>query len=619
LHLAPTRPADPSGTQAPLPELCGIPGTRASSRMPAARMTRCGQQPRQLVGRCVPRRWLSSPIGAHMTAETSTRGRHKVHATISSADVDLPESLPPYAGGAEQAPKWRYSPQSGLEQIERSQRMGTPRDEFSCQAQEAHATSRAKQRARERHHFAAAEYAMFADLLALMSEPCPATKRKMLRAKHRRDLAKTQIQELTRPRETQIPASGTVPERSQRQAMEIEDQFGAHNYKPLPVVLERGEGCYVYDTDGRRYYDCLSAYSAVNQGHCHPRIIAALTQQAAKITLTSRAFYSAELGPYERFACQYFGYDKLLPMNTGVEAGETSNKIARRWGYEVKGVPSGEAKIIYAKGNFWGRTLAAISSSTDPQSRSGFGPFLPGSVLVEYGDLQDLKSTISDPAVVAVMLEPIQGEAGVVVPPEGYLSGVRELCNKHNVLLIADEVQTGLGRTGARLCCDHDGVRPDILLLGKALSGGVLPVSAVLADNDVMGVITPGSHGSTFGGNPLGAAVATEALKVLQDEGLAENASVQGELFRAGLQDLADSRPDLIKTVRGKGLLNGLVMHDDLEPEKNAASACVQLMHAGLLAKPTHDTIIRFSPPLTLTAVQTYEQIELISDVFKSL
>eukprot|EP01048_Picozoa_sp_COSAG05_P015040 COSAG05_NODE_1765_length_4122_cov_2.666915_3_plen_545_part_00 len=451
--------------------------------------------------------------------------------------------------------------------------------------------------------------------------------------------------------------SGSDSSPSAAELIELESKYGAHNYHPLPVVLARGEGCYVYDSDGRKYFDCLSAYSAANQGHCHPKILAALYKQAAKMTLTSRAFHNTEyvpaplltvaavkrdrdadqaayrlctcmvhrlidccccrLGPYEKFACEYFGYDKLLPMNTGVEAGETSNKIARRWGYEVKGVEEDKAKIIYAKGNFWGRTIAAISTSTDPESRRGFGPFLPGSAIVDYGDLEQMEREMAeDPNVVAVMLEPIQGEAGVVVPPPGYLQGVREICDKYNVLFIADEVQTGLGRTGAMIACDHDNVRPDMLLLGKALSGGVLPVSAVLADDAVMSVIDPGSHGSTFGGNPLGCAVATAALKVLRDEGLPANAAVMGEIFRNGLEELAVERPDMVEMVRGKGLLNGMVMKGG--EGKDAWTVCMKMMEAGLLAKPTHDTIIRFSPPLTLSEEQVREQLSIIKEVVHS-
>ena len=338
---------------------------------------------------------------------------------------------------------------------------------------------------------------------------------------------------------------------------------------------------------------------------------------AASILTAPNNCCVCRLGAYEKFVCDFFGYDKLLPMNTGVEAGETSNKIARRWGYEVKGVEEDKATIIYAKGNFWGRTIAAISTSTDPESRRGFGPFLPGAAMVDYGDLSQLEhAMIENPNIVAVMLEPIQGEAGVVVPPPGYLQGVREICDTHNVLFIADEVQTGLGRTGAMIACDHDGVRPDMLLLGKALSGGVLPVSAVLADDAVMGVIDPGSHGSTFGGNPLGCAVATAALSVLRDEGLPQNAATMGAIFRAGLQELALERPDMVAEVRGKGLLNGMVMKGGAG--RDAWTVCLKLMEAGLLAKPTHDTIIRFSPPLTLTEEQTRNQIDIIKKVVHS-
>jgi ornithine--oxo-acid transaminase len=394
--------------------------------------------------------------------------------------------------------------------------------------------------------------------------------------------------------------------------IDLEDKYGAHNYHPIPVVLERGEGVYVWDVEGKRYYDFLAAYSAVNQGHCHPRIIKALTEQAKKLTLTSRAFYNSILGEYEKYITSYFGYDKVLPMNTGVEGGETALKLARRWAYDVKGVPENKAKLVFAKGNFWGRTLAAISSSNDPSSYKGFGPFMTGYELVDYNDLKALEAAIKDSNTAAFMVEPIQGEAGVVVPDEGYLKGVRDLCTKHNVLFIADEVQTGLARTGKMLACDHEQVKPDILILGKALSGGTMPVSAVLANDEVMLTIKPGEHGSTYGGNPLACAVSIEALKVLKDEKLAENAEELGQYFRAEMKKL-QSECDVISAVRGKGLLNAIVIK-----EKNGKSAwevCVQFAEQGLLAKPTHGDIIRFAPPLVITKEQLKECINIIRKV----
>jgi ornithine--oxo-acid transaminase len=394
--------------------------------------------------------------------------------------------------------------------------------------------------------------------------------------------------------------------------IDLEDQYGAHNYHPIPVVLERGEGVYVWDVEGKRYYDFLAAYSAVNQGHCHPRIIKALTEQAKKLTLTSRAFYNSILGEYEKYITSYFGYDKVLPMNTGVEGGETALKLARRWAYDVKGVPENKAKLVFAKGNFWGRTLAAISSSNDPSSYKGFGPFMTGYELVDYNDLKALETAIKDPNTAAFMVEPIQGEAGVVVPDVGYLRGVRDLCTKYNVLFIADEVQTGLARTGKMLACDHEEIKPDILILGKALSGGTMPVSAVLANDEVILTIKPGEHGSTYGGNPLACAVSIEALKVLKDEKLAENAEELGQFFRAEMKKL-QSECDVISAVRGKGLLNAIVIK-----EKNGKSAwevCVQFAEQGLLAKPTHGDIIRFAPPLVITKEQLKECINIIRKV----
>ena len=390
----------------------------------------------------------------------------------------------------------------------------------------------------------------------------------------------------------------------------LETQHGAHNYHPLPVVLAKGLGAKVWDVEGKEYFDFLSAYSAVNQGHCHPRILKALTDQAARLTLTSRAFHNDVLGEYEQFISTLFGYDKVLPMNTGVEGGETANKLARKWGYEHKGIPENQAKIIFAKGNFWGRTLAAISSSDDPVSYKGFGPYMPGYELIPYNDLQALEQKFQDPTVAAFMVEPIQGEAGVVVPDEGYLAGVRALCTQYNVLFIADEVQTGIARTGKMLACDYEDARPDILILGKAISGGVLPVSAILADDEVMLTIKPGEHGSTYGGNPLACKVAQAALEVVIDENLAKNSQVLGDLFRKELTDFMMTH-EMVQTVRGKGLLNALVINDTAE-STTAWDLCVALKENGLLAKPTHGNIIRFAPPLVITEGELYHCLEII-------
>ena len=392
--------------------------------------------------------------------------------------------------------------------------------------------------------------------------------------------------------------------------MQLENNFGAHNYHPLPVVLDRGEGVFVWDCEGNKFYDFLSAYSAVNQGHCHPKIINALINQSKKLTLTSRAFYNSELGPYEKYICNLFGYDKVLPMNTGVEGGETSNKLARKWGYLKKGIPENKARIIFAKGNFWGRTLAAISSSDDPLSYKDFGPFMPGYDLIPYNDLNALEKELKDPNVAAFMVEPIQGEAGVVVPDEGYLEGVRNLCNKYNVLYIADEVQTGIGRTGKMLASDYENSKPDILILGKALSGGVFPVSAVLANDEIMMCIKPGEHGSTFGGNPLACVVAKAALEVIVEEKLSENAYELGVYFREKLNDFIKTST-LVNLVRGKGLLNAIVINDS-ENSETAWNLCVQMKENGLLAKPTHGNIIRFAPPLTITKEQLDNCIGII-------
>ena len=397
--------------------------------------------------------------------------------------------------------------------------------------------------------------------------------------------------------------------------MELEDNYGAHNYHPIPVVLERGEGVYVWDVNGKKYFDFLAAYSAVNQGHCHPRIIKALINQAQKLTLTSRAFYNSILGEYEKYITSFFGYDKVLPMNTGVEGGETALKLARRWAYDVKGVEKNKAKVVFAKGNFWGRTLAAISSSNDPSSYEGFGPFLSGFELIEYNNLNALEEAIKDPNTAAFMVEPIQGEAGVIVPDNNYLKGVRTLCTKHNVLFIADEVQTGLGRTGKMLACDHEGVKPDILILGKALSGGTIPVSAVLANNEVMLTIKPGEHGSTYGGNPLACAVAMEALKVLKDEKLSENSEALGIIFRDEMNRLKNES-DLITDVRGKGLFNAIVIKE--LNGKTALDVCLKFAENGLLAKPTHGDIIRFAPPLVINREQLIECVNIIRQVILS-
>ena len=394
-------------------------------------------------------------------------------------------------------------------------------------------------------------------------------------------------------------------------SINLENKYGAHNYHPLPVVLDRGEGVFLWDCEGKKYFDFLSAYSAVNQGHCHPKIIAALVEQASKLTLTSRAFFNSQLGVYEEFICDFFGYDKVLPMNTGVEGGETANKLARKWGYLKKGIPNNEARIIFAKGNFWGRTLAAISSSDDPVSYEGFGPYMPGYDLIPYNDLDALAKELKDPNVAAFMVEPIQGEAGVVVPDEGYLAGVRKLCTENNVLFIADEVQTGIARTGKMLATDYEDARPDILILGKALSGGVLPVSAVLADDEVMMCIKPGEHGSTFGGNPMACVVAKAALEVVKDEGLEKNAIELGEVFRSEMRKLA-SKSDLVNGVRGKGLLNAILINDT-EDSSTAWDLCVKMKENGLLAKPTHGNIIRFAPPLVINKEQLMKCVEIIS------
>ena len=399
-----------------------------------------------------------------------------------------------------------------------------------------------------------------------------------------------------------------------QQYLDLENTYGAHNYHPIPVVLERGEGVYLYDVDGKKYFDFLSGYSAVNQGHCHPAIIKTLQEQASKLTLTSRAFHNNLLGQYEKYITEYFGYDKVLPMNTGVEGGETAIKLARRWGYAVKGIPENQAKILFAEGNFWGRTLAAISSSTDPSSYKGFGPYMPGFGIVPYNDLIALEKAFADNTVAAFMVEPIQGEAGVVLPDEGYLKGVRDLCTEYNVLFIADEIQTGLARTGKMLACDHENVRPDILILGKALSGGTLPISAVLADDIIMLQIKPGEHGSTYGGNPLASAVAMKALDVLKSEKMAENAETMGALLRSEIIKL---NSPLIKLVRGKGLLNAIVINHS-DPEVSW-ELCLHLKELGLLAKPTHGDKIRFAPPLIINEAQIKEAVSIIAEALKRI
>ena len=407
----------------------------------------------------------------------------------------------------------------------------------------------------------------------------------------------------------------TVPQ-SSAQAMEMENAHGAHNYHPLPVVLDRGEGVNVWDIEGKQYFDFLSAYSAVNQGHCHPRIIRALTEQAKTLTLTSRAFYNSSLGPYEKFITNLFGYDKVLPMNTGAEAVETAIKIARKWAYDVKGVPANSAKIITCKNNFHGRTTTIVSFSNDGDATGGFGPYTPGFEMIPYNDLDALREAVKDSNVAGFLVEPIQGEAGVVVPNEGYLAGVRSLCTKYNVLFIADEVQTGIARTGKMLACDFEDARPDILILGKALSGGVLPVSAVLADDDVMLCIKPGEHGSTFGGNPLACKVAQAALEVVTDEKLAEKAEFLGQIFRDELQQRL-GHLNIVSKVRGKGLLNAIVINDT-EDSSTAWDMCMSLRDNGLLAKPTHENIIRFAPPLVITKEQLLECISIIENTIKS-
>ncbi|MFC6996974.1 ornithine--oxo-acid transaminase [Rufibacter roseus] len=400
---------------------------------------------------------------------------------------------------------------------------------------------------------------------------------------------------------------------SSQEAIALEDKYGAHNYHPLPVVLNRGEGVFLWDVEGKRYYDFLSAYSAVNQGHCHPRIIGALTQQAQQLTLTSRAFYNDKLGPAEKYLSELFGYDKALLMNSGAEAVETAIKLARKWGYQTKAIPPHEAEIIVAEHNFHGRTTGIISFSTDPSSTTGFGPYMPGYKVVPYDNLEALEQALKDNIhVCAFLVEPIQGEAGVVVPSEGYLTKAKALCEQYNVLLIVDEIQTGIGRTGKLLASEYEAIKPDILILGKALSGGVLPVSAALANDEVMLCIQPGEHGSTFGGNPLACAVAVAALEVIKDEKLTENAQRLGEIFRSRMNQLKEKHPELVSLVRGRGLLNAVIIKPTPDG-RTAWDVCVRLMENGLLAKPTHGDIIRFAPPLVMTEEQLHECCDIIA------
>ena len=399
---------------------------------------------------------------------------------------------------------------------------------------------------------------------------------------------------------------------TEQEYMDREAKYGAHTYHPLPVVLEKGEGIYVWDVNGKRYFDFLSAYSAVNQGHCHPKIVEAMTEQAKKLALTSRAFYNNVLGEWEEYITKYFGYDKVLPMNSGAEADETALKLCRRWGYDVKGIPADQAKIIVCDNNFHGRTITIVTLSNDPSSYAGFGPFTPGFVRIPYDDIPALEEALKDPNVAGFLLEPIQGEAGVYVPHEGYLKKAYDLCKAHNVLFMADEVQTGIARTGKMLACDHEGVRPDILILGKAISGGLMPVSCVLADDEIMLTIKPGEHGSTYGGNPIAAKVSMAALQVIKDEKLEENAERLGKIFRERMKAI---KSDMVEIVRGKGLLNAVVITP--KNGKTAWDVCLKLRDNGLLAKPTHEHIIRFAPPLVINEEQLIEAIGIIEKTLK--
>ncbi len=399
---------------------------------------------------------------------------------------------------------------------------------------------------------------------------------------------------------------------TEQEYMDREAKYGAHNYHPLPVVLEKGEGIYVWDVNGKRYFDFLSAYSAVNQGHSHPKIVSAMTEQAKTLALTSRAFYNNVLGEWEEYITKYFGYDKVLPMNSGAEADETALKLCRRWGYDVKGIPADQAKIIVCENNFHGRTITIVTLSNDPSSYAGFGPFTPGFVRIPYDDIPALEEALKDPNVAGFLLEPIQGEAGVYVPHEGYLKKAYELCKAHNVLFMADEVQTGIARTGKMLACDHEGVRPDVLILGKAISGGLMPVSCVLADDEIMMTIKPGEHGSTYGGNPIACRVSMAALQVVKDEKLAENAEKLGKIFRDRVGQI---KSDMVALVRGKGLLNAVVIAP--KNGKTAWDVCLKLRDNGLLAKPTHDHIIRFAPPLVINEEQLLEAVAIIERTLK--
>mmetsp|Transcript_19329 Transcript_19329/g.55229 ORF Transcript_19329/g.55229 Transcript_19329/m.55229 type:complete len:439 (-) Transcript_19329:208-1524(-) len=421
----------------------------------------------------------------------------------------------------------------------------------------------------------------------------------------------------TRAKSTAAATAGR--QRTTESLMALEDKFGCHNYAPLPVALAKGKGAKVWDVEGREYLDFLSAYSAVNQGHTHPKLVEALVDQASTLALTSRAFYNDRLGEYEEYITNLLGYDKVLPMNTGVEGGESAIKLARRWGYVKKGIPSNEAVVVFAENNFWGRTLSAISSSSDPTCYTNFGPYMPGFELVPYNDLAALEAKFkSNPNIAAYMLEPIQGEAGVFVPDEGYLQGVRDLCTKYNVLMIADEVQTGLCRTGRMLCVDHENVRPDIVILGKALSGGMYPVSAVLCDDEIMLNIKPGEHGSTYGGSPLACRIAQTALQVLVDENLAERSEKSGQVFRSALTDLQkEIGDDVVTTVRGKGLLNAMIIKP--RGDKDAMALCMEMKERGLIAKPTHGDIIRFAPPLVISEQEMAHGLDIIRDSTRAL
>lgn len=411
-------------------------------------------------------------------------------------------------------------------------------------------------------------------------------------------------------------SSGSVAavHRSSEELMQLESKYNANNYKPVPVVISKGRGCYVWDVENNRYLDFLSAYSAVNQGHAHPRIISALVRQAQQLTLTSRAFYNDALGDFTKFITGYFGYERVLPMNTGVEAWETACKLARRWGYDVKGIPNNQARLVFAKNNFHGRSIAALSASSDPDCYGGFGPYVPGFDKIPFDDLAALEKAVSNPNVAAYIVEPIQGEAGAVVPSAGYIARAAEICRRHNVLFVADEVQTGLGRTGRLLACDYDGVKPDILILGKALSGGTIPVSCVLSSDEVMLTIKPGQHGSTFGGNPLAARVTTTALEVLRDEGMIENSFHMGHLFRT---KLAEMNSPLVRTIRGRGLMNAIVLRPGSRGE-SAWEVCLRLKENGLLCKPTHGQTIRLSPPLIISEEQVLEGVDIIQRTLQS-